>query len=740
MYIQQSFAALAVSTFALASAATTINRPVITTCPSSETANTVASGTQFSVCPETDFEGLSVQVIRDVTTLDGCIRICSDISSCTNAVYNRGSKICHIKAPIGKLKWVQNTVYDVIRMKTATTPPVSTKAVPTTAAPTIAVPVPTATGVPETVPEGENISKCPYTLTTSTYASKKYSTCAGTDLKGATAKLVKSIKTVEECARICSTTTGCVKAVWDKTGLACHIKAAETSSTLIWVVNKRYSVISLNTASNPAVSGKWSDLIRLPVIPVAGYVVPQFPDSSRMMVFSSWGADAFGGASGLTQFADYNFKSGAVSQRSVANTHHDMFCPGISSLEDGKILISGGSDAEAVSLYDPATNAFTKGPDMKVPRGYQTSVTTSEGKVFEIGGSYSGKRGNKGSEIYDPATNAWTLLPGAKTDPMLTVDAEGVWRTDNHAWLFAWKNGSVFQAGPSRAQNWFDTKGTGSSTPAGKRSGGDAMCGVNVMYEPGKILSTGGSQYYTNSNAVALTHITTITEPNVPSKIEAVASMAYPRGFANGVVLPDGSVLVTGGQRKSLVFTDTDGILFPELFNPATKTWTTLAAEAVPRNYHSISILLPDGTVFSGGGGLCYVKGGVGSKTTGCEKSVDHADGQVFSPPYLFAKDGSLAARPVIAKISGTNVKVGGTLQVSVTGGAKLVLVRMGSVTHSINTDQRRIPLDAKVAGDVYTATLPNDSGILIPGHYYLFAISATGVPSMAKTVKITRK
>ncbi|CZT47237.1 related to galactose oxidase precursor [Rhynchosporium secalis] len=789
MYIQTSFAALAVSTFALGTAAAT-TRAAITICPSYEIASTGSNGAQFTICLSTDFEGLSVQVIRDVPTLDGCVRICSDISSCTNAVYNHGSRICHIKAPIGKLKWVQNANYHVIRMNNdATIPPVVVTPGPTTAphAPSITLPVPTTvvqvpttkppvpttavqisttklpvpttapqvpevvTPVPETpwvVVEGENIAKCPYTLATSNYGAKKYTTCPGTDLKGATTHLIKKVKTVEECARICSTTTGCVKAVYDKTGLACHIKAPEAKNTLIWVVSKRYSVITLTTVINPAVSGRWGNLIRLPVIPVAAYVVPQFPESSRIMVFSSWGADAFGGPGGLTQFADYNFKSGAVSQRAVANTHHDMFCPGISALGDGRMLISGGSDSAAVSLYDPATNTFAKGPDMKIPRGYQTSVTTSEGKIFELGGSYTGKRGGKTSEIYDPATNAWNLLPGAKTDKMLTVDGEGVWRTDNHAWLFSWKNGSVFQAGPSRAQNWFDTKGTGSTTPAGIRSGGDAMCGVNVMYEPGKILSTGGSQSYTNSPAVALTHITTITEPNLPSRIEPVPSMAYPRGFANGVALPDGSVLVTGGQRKSLVFTDTDGILFPELFNPATKTWTTLAAEAVPRNYHSVSILLPDGTVFSGGGGLCYVAGGVGSKTTGCEKSVDHADGQVFSPPYLFAKDGALAPRPVIAKLSATTVKVGGSLQVSVSAGggagagagAKLVLVRMGSVTHSINSDQRRVPLvDVKVAGDLYTATLPNDSGILIPGHYYLFAVSATGVPSVAKTVKVMR-
>lgn len=70
---------------------------------------------------------------------------------------------------------------------------------------------------------------------------------------------------------------------------------------------------------------------------------------------------------------------------------------------------------------------------------------------------------------------------------------------------------------------------------------------------------------------------------------------------------------------------------------------------------------------------------------------------------------------------------------------SKLVLVRIGSATHSVNSDQRRVPLtNASIRGSQYTATLPADSGVLIPGNYYLFAVSSTGVPSVAKTIKIT--
>ena len=64
--------------------------------------------------------------------------------------------------------------------------------------------------------------------------------------------------------------------------------------------------------------------------------------------------------------------------------------------------------------------------------------------------------------------------------------------------------------------------------------------------------------------------------------------------------------------------------------------FTTLAAAAIPRNYHSVALLLPDGRVFSGGGGLC------GNCAT------NHADGQIFTPPYLLNPDGTPRPRPAI--------------------------------------------------------------------------------------------
>lgn len=57
----------------------------------------------------------------------------------------------------------------------------------------------------------------------------------------------------------------------------------------------------------PAIEGSWGELIDLPLIPVAAYVVPAFPESTKLMMWSSWGNSTFGGPSGVTQFATLDY-------------------------------------------------------------------------------------------------------------------------------------------------------------------------------------------------------------------------------------------------------------------------------------------------------------------------------------------------------------------------------------------------------------------------------------------------
>jgi hypothetical protein len=70
--------------------------------------------------------------------------------------------------------------------------------------------------------------------------------------------------------------------------------------------------------------------------------------------------------------------------------------------------------------------------------------------------------------------------------------------------------------------------------------------------------------------------------------------------------------------------------------------------------------------------------------------------------------------------------------------------MRLSATTHTVNNDQRRIPLSITKAAagangaETYTLGLPSaDPGVVLPGYYMLFALNAGGVPSVSTTVQI---
>ena len=279
--------------------------------------------------------------------------------------------------------------------------------------------------------------------------------------------------------------------------------------------------------------------------------------------------------------------------------------------------------------------------------------------------------------------------------------------------------------------NWYGTTGAGSQASAGSRTGDtDAMCGDAAMYDAvnGKILAVGGAIDYQDANATSNAHIITIGTPPAVATVQAIGNMAYQRSFANSVILPDGTVFITGGQVYANPFSDDTAQYTPELFNPATNTFTQLAPMAIPRTYHSTALLMQDGTVFQGGGGLC------GNCAT------NHYDAQFFAPPYLYTATGASATRPVINSVSVTSLKVGGTFSATTNAACtSFSIIRITSTTHTVNTDQRRIALTPTgTSGTTYTFTLPTDPGVALPGPWMFFAINSAGVPSVSKTILVT--
>jgi len=466
--------------------------------------------------------------------------------------------------------------------------------------------------------------------------------------------------------------------------------------------------------------GFWGPSIGTPLVPVAGANLPD----GRVLMWSAYknGSFAYPGDPGYTQTAIFDPVTNQSSAREVSNTGHDMFCPGIVNLPDGRILVNGGSSAAATSIYDPLTDQWIDGEDMNVTRGYNASAVLSNGDVFTLGGSWSGGIGGKLGEVWSPG-NGWRSLPNVPSERIETRD-EGTDKRDNHTWLFSAENGRVFHAGPSSWMHWIDTAGQGSMSYAGERGNDShAMAGNAVMYAPDKILTNGGAQNQDTGRPTANMHVIEIDGPD--PVVRQVESMDFPRIFQSSVVLPTGEVLIVGGQSVVRKFTDDEAVLTAEMFDPVGETVRQVASMSVPRTYHSIAMLLTDGRVLAGGGGLCG----------DCEGN--HYDVQIYTPPYLFDDEGGLAARPTITSAP-QFVGYGSTVNIETDSEiAEFSFVRMSSATHAVNNEQRRIPAEATGANGSYQVAAPATPGTAPPGLYMLFAIDTNGVPSESVIVQV---
>ncbi|CAI7604989.1 unnamed protein product [Penicillium glandicola] len=478
------------------------------------------------------------------------------------------------------------------------------------------------------------------------------------------------------------------------------------------------------TPQKMAHGGVWGPTIDLPIVAVSGAVIPK---TGEVLIWSSWAKDDYLSSKGHTLTAIWNPVAGSVTQRKVQNTYHDMFCSGMSYDGKGELLVTGGNNDRTSSIFDPVSGNWTAGGEMVLGRGYQASATIADGRVFIIGGSWNGGTNiDKNGEIYNPEDDSFTYLPNATVKPMWTNDRDSGYRRDSHGWLFGWKNNTVFQAGPSKNMNWYYTSGTGDQKPAGPRAAADdAMSGNAVMFDAvnGKIITFGGSPSYENSDATKDAHLIEINEPGSQPKVTPATNpagqgMAYARTFHTSVILPDGSVFTTGGQSYGVPFNDSNAHLTPELYDPKTNMFNEQQPNSIIRVYHSISLLLTDGRIFNGGSGL------------GVSAPTNHFDAQIYTPDYLLNDDGSPATRPTITSVATNTLRAGEKISISADIKVKNAsLIRYGTTTHTVNTDQRRIVLDSWTpSGGSYEATLPADTGALLPGPWMLFILNDDGV------------
>ena len=204
------------------------------------------------------------------------------------------------------------------------------------------------------------------------------------------------------------------------------------------------------------------------------------------------------------------------------------------------------------------------------------------------------------------------------------------------------------------------------------------------------------------------------------------------RAYANSTLLPTGQVLVTGGVAPPEM--ETNAVKKAELYDPEEDRWLLTAPASVPRNYHGVALLQPDGRVWTASGSQDHhgsqcgwfhniPPDGVGDcNHSALEKTEERVE--IFTPWYYSVSRPVITSCPAEIVPDGRPFKIGVAPSRGAAAVQRVVLMRAGSATHSFDTDQRLVQLDITAGtGSAVTVNSPYTAAAAPPGDYMLFAL-----------------
>jgi hypothetical protein len=485
-----------------------------------------------------------------------------------------------------------------------------------------------------------------------------------------------------------------------------------------------------NGGAEAHIKGFFGPPVTWPLIPIHMVALPD----GRVLTY---GTDGKGAQGSLLIYSVWDPKLGTGSDSHLVlsnTTKTDIFCgaqsllgydfPGNLSydLNAGNVLLSGGDLTingvrnyanNKTSVFLSGENKVVSAGQMQYARWYATLIPLRNGNRLILGGALSPTSAAMVAEHYDLKTG-WRTLPNINIGDAREWYYPRVFRgIDSAIYFLRTFDGRLFR---------ITTDGDGSMEDLGQVASPGDVWYPSAQIAPGQVLTIRKNRV---AQIIAFESPDAITKPK--PVVTNVASPSQDRTWSNLTVLPDGKVLLTGGSR--VVNALTDVAYHSEIFDPATKKWTIGASAAKPRLYHSAALLLPDGTVLTGGGGA--------------PGPISQLNAEIYYPPYLYLKDGSgkpaprptIVSAPAVAKLGEyIKVKLGSSEPIKA-----VTLHHTGSVTHSTDIEQSRLPLTFSQSGDTLTFKIPQNANNAPPGYYYLFVINQAGVPSVAKIISIPR-
>jgi hypothetical protein len=339
-------------------------------------------------------------------------------------------------------------------------------------------------------------------------------------------------------------------------------------------------------------------------------------------------------------------------------------------LAGGKVLVAGGVDATGkpvttVSVFDPVAVTWATGVQpLKTARLRHSTTRLADGRALAAGGLDTNGVPLASAEAYAPVANAWTETGN------LTTARFGHTATAIGSQLLVVGGASVRGAALASAEILDPrTLAWTATTPMiDARTGHQTVVLTDEKTKKVTVLVVGGA-VPTGQGERALATCE-IYDPE--TKVwTATGRLSLPRKGHQATLLPDGRVLVTGGDAVPAMPYRQESLASAEIYDPIGKTWHPVAS--LPRGGRSghRCVATPVGAVVVGGVGRPGATGGfraaaafdpesetwteTGATAAGRRDfpAVDLADGRVFVAGGL-ARTGVAAPGPDPAELATT--------------------------------------------------------------------------------------